>query len=82
MVNGQIDDPEMFKIFKTDVENQITEIEREMIKLSQGTYDWLEESSNLIKLCRYSKKLFLGASKEEKLQLLDFVSSNRVLDSK
>jgi len=79
MVNDQIDDQEMYNELKSDIEEKIIEISEQMSNLSQNTYDWLEQSSNLLKLANKAKKLFLQGNREEKRELLKSVSSNHVL---
>lgn len=82
MVNDQIEDKEMYKELKRDIDNKIIEISEQISKLSQNTYDWLEQSSNLLKLANSAKKLFLEGTKAQKRQLLNSVSSNRTLMDK
>jgi len=78
-VSGEIEDEEMYKETKQDIENEIIQIQQRVGQLSESTYNWLQESSNLIKLCKQAKSSFLKANREEKLALLNYVSSNRVL---
>jgi len=79
MVNDQIEDKEMYKELKQEIDNKIIEISEQISKLSQSTYDWLQQSSNLLKLANRAKKLFLEGNQEQKRQLLNSVSSNLVL---
>ncbi len=58
---------------------RISLIQSQITALADHTHDWLEQSSNLLKLANQAKELFLEATSEQKKQLLDFVSSNRVL---
>ncbi|MCH7492946.1 recombinase family protein [Patescibacteria group bacterium] len=78
-ISGEIEDEEMYRETKQDIENEIIQIQQRVGQLSESTYKWLEESSNLIKLCKQAKSSFLKADREEKLALLNYVSSNRVL---
>jgi len=82
MVNDQIDDEEMYGELREEIDNQIAEIGEQIAKLSQSTYDWVEQSSNLLKLANRAKKLFLEGNREEKRRLLESVSSNRVLKAR
>jgi len=79
MVNDQINDNEMYQELKEEIDNQIVEISKQIAKLSQSTYNWVEQSSNLLKLANKAQKLFLKGTKEQKYQLLNSVSSNRTL---
>ena len=82
MVNDQINDEEMYNELKGEIDNQIIEIGEQVTKLSQSTFDWVEQSSNLLKLASRAKKLFLEGNREAKFQLLDSVSSNRTLTAR
>lgn len=83
IITGKInaDDP-MLKEFESELGQKIADTENELLKIATSTKNWLEESSNLLKLCQQATKLFKAATHEEKQQLLEFVSSNLVLDHK
>lgn len=75
-------DKETYNNLKKGIEEKIQDIESQITHLKDNTKYWLEQSSNLLKLSKQAKKMFLFADQEKKLQLLDFVSSNRVLKDK
>ncbi len=75
-------DKETYNDLKNGVEEKIKDIEVQISHLKDNTKYWLEQSSNLLKLNKQARKLFLSADQEKKLQLLNFVSSNRVLENK
>ncbi len=83
LVLGEVDiDREIVFELKNDVEARIKAIQDQISSLADNSYDWLEQSSNLLKLANQAKELFLAATPEQKRELLDFVSSNRVLTGK
>lgn len=71
MIDDQINDREMYNELREEIDDQIVQIGEQMAKLSQSTYDWLEQSSNLLELARQAKKLFLAGSIEAKHRLLE-----------
>ncbi|MFA6521592.1 MAG: recombinase family protein [Candidatus Gracilibacteria bacterium] len=83
IISGKInsDDP-MLKEFEVELGKKIMDAENELLKMATGAKNWLEESSNLLKLCQQAKRIFEAATHDEKQQLLKFVSSNLVLDRK
>ncbi len=50
--------------------------------LSDNSYSWLEQSSNVLKLINKAPELFLAGTQEQKVQLINFVASNLVLSDK
>lgn len=62
---------------KRNIESKIAAIRDQIEALADSTYNWLEQSSNLLKLANEATHLFSVANSEQKRQLLDFVSSNR-----
>ena len=82
MINDQIDDQQMYQELREEIDRQIAQIGVQIARLSQSSHDWLEQSSNLLKLAKYAKKLFSEGVKEEKYKLLESVSSNRILRDK
>lgn len=79
MINDEILDPEMYQELRAEIEDQMVQIGMRIAQLTKKTHDWLEESSNLLKLAKQAKKLFLVGNREEKHKLLESVSSNRIL---
>lgn len=77
-----VDDREIAFELKESITKRIKAISAQIEGLSDNSYNWLEQSSNLLKLSKKATELFSIATAEQKLQLLDFVSSNRVLRDK
>ncbi len=73
------DDINIEKELKQDIEGSITKIKGQIDQLSNNTYNWIEQSSNLLNIAKQAKDLFKEANIDQKRQLLDFVSSNRVI---
>lgn len=67
IISGKInvDDP-VLKEFEIELGQKIADTENELLKMATSTKNWLEESSNLLKLCQQAKKLFRAATHEEK----------------
>lgn len=76
------EDREIVLELKNDIAKRIQVIQGQIDALSDTSYSWLEQSSNLLKLANRATELFSAANAEQKRQLLDFVSSNRVLRDK
>ena len=72
----------MAQELRTSIENQIKVIQDKITILSDSTYNWLEKSSNLLKLASEAPELFKKGNHEQKTQLLSFVSSNLVIRDK
>jgi 6-phosphogluconolactonase/glucosamine-6-phosphate isomerase/deaminase len=70
------------KDLKIEIENKTTYIQEQINNLSDSTYDWLQQSSNLLKLVNQAKELFKAANGEQKQQMLNFVASNCILKDK
>lgn len=79
--DGDID-REIVLELKQDVESKIKAIQDQVDQLADNSYSWLEQSSNLLQLATQAKELFQKATFEQKRELLDFVSSNRILRDK
>lgn len=84
MMLGEVSssDEEMFSELREEVEERISLLEEKLRNLKHKSLDWLEKSSNLLKLANQAKNLFETATREQKLELLNYVSSNRVLRGK
>lgn len=79
MINDQMDDQDMYNDLREDIDNQMVEIGMQIANLTQGTHDWLEQSSNLLRVARHVKQLFLEGTNEQKQKVVETVSSNRIL---
>ncbi len=79
MVGGQVDDEEMYEELKGEIQAEVSEIETQLSRLAAHTINWLEESSNLINLCRQADSLFLQGNVEQKQTLVNSVASNLYL---
>lgn len=64
---------------RLEKEGAIKSIKSQIDRLNDNAYDWLDKSSNILKLAVEAPNLFHKATLEEKRQLLDLVSSNRIL---
>lgn len=84
MMLGEIDaeDREIALELKESVVVRIKAIQGQIEALGDSSYSWLEQSSNLLKLSNKATELFSVGNAEQKEQLLNFVSSNRVLKDK
>lgn len=78
-VEFDVEDREMALELRDGISKRIKVIQGQIEALSDSSYSWLEQSSNLLKLANKATELFSAANAEQKRQLLDFVSSNRVL---
>lgn len=67
---------------RLEKEEAIKSIESQIDRLNDNAYEWLDKSSNILKLAIDAPNLFLNATLDEKRQILDLVSSNRVLRDK
>lgn len=73
------DDREMAFELKQTMTTRINAIKAQIDTLSDNSYSWLEQSSNVLKLVNKAPELFLAGSPEQKVQLVNFVASNLVL---
>jgi len=64
---------------RQDIQDEIAGIEEKIRDLSRHTIDWLEEASNLVKLCRQADKMFFKGTAEQKQALINSVASNLFL---
>lgn len=84
MLLSNLDEAElkMTQELKEQIQRDINQINQEIALISNSTYSWLEKPSNLLKLSQEAVELFNEGSPKQKMQLLDFVSSNLVLRDK
>ncbi|MFC1700376.1 recombinase family protein [Patescibacteria group bacterium] len=78
MVNDKMADT-MFEELKKDVEEEITSVEKKLKDIASHSKNWLDQSSELIKLCHTAHKLFLSGNIDQKKALLRSVSSELYL---
>lgn len=84
MLLGDLDKEtqEMATELRSDLDHKISTIHEKIDTLAGSSYSWLEQSSNPLKLVSEAKELFSLANKDQKAQLINFVSSNPVLRDK
>lgn len=76
------DDREMAFELKQSMTLRINAIKAQIDLLSDNSYSWLEQSSNVLKLINKAPELFMTGSQEQKTQLVNFVASNLFLSDK
>lgn len=76
------EDREMALELRESIATRIKAIQGQIEALGDSSYSWLEQASNLVKLSKKATELFSLGNAEQKGQLLNFVSSNRVLKDK
>lgn len=82
MLMGDVDDKETYLEVKNDLQNEIRQVQEKLLKITDHSQNWFDQSSNLLYLATHAQELFLEGTKEEKQMLIRCVSSNLFLKDK